>query len=127
MQSSNVHKIDRGALVGFLLRLFGNWFRGLRLSEDALVLLARRPREVPFLEMTGPAQVARAFFCFYAISLPLAGGSKLKVVVDRFEFVGSRDEQRGGGGGNYQQSSPQQSGPPAGDPHQAMDEGDIPF
>ncbi len=79
MQSSNVHEIGRGALAGVLLGFLGKRFRGIRLTDAAIVLLARRPKEVPFSEMAGPAQVERAFW-FGAISLPLVDGSKLKVI-----------------------------------------------
>ncbi len=78
MQSSNVHEIGRGALAGVLLGFLGKRFRGIRLTDAAIVLLARRPKEVPFSEMAGPAQVERAFW-FGAISLPLVDGSELKV------------------------------------------------
>ncbi len=58
--------------------------------------------------------------------------SKLKVVVDTFQFVGGRDS--GGGGGGYQQSGGSQGGgwdasPAAtsGGHHEPVDEDDIPF
>lgn len=61
--------------------------------------------------------------------------SKLKVVIDRWEFVGGRDEGGGGGGGyGGQRGAPagrpqQNDGPPPDQPgpHEAMDDGDIPF
>lgn len=62
--------------------------------------------------------------------------SKLKVVVDTFQFVGGRDGGGGGGGSygggsSYNQGSQQSSGwdndaAPAGH-HEPVDEGDIPF
>lgn len=63
--------------------------------------------------------------------------SKLKVVVDTFQFVGGRDSGGGqGGGGGYQQNQGNQGGgwdnnpapAPAGGPgHEPVNEDDIPF
>ncbi|XAL99172.1 single-stranded DNA-binding protein [Phycisphaeraceae bacterium D3-23] len=64
--------------------------------------------------------------------------SKLKVVVDTFQFVGGRDGggQQGGGGGYNQQSSQGNSGgwdnspasaPAAAGGHEPVNEDDIPF
>ncbi|NBC11193.1 MAG: single-stranded DNA-binding protein [Planctomycetes bacterium] len=69
--------------------------------------------------------------------------SKLKVVIDSFEFVGGRDDGQGGpsggggGGGNYQRSGGQSRGSSGGasgggsgsqEPaHTPVDEDDIPF
>ena len=62
--------------------------------------------------------------------------SKLKVVIDRWEFVGGRDNNDGGGGGNYgggQRSGGSHGGNgggynnPSGPSHTAVDEDDIPF
>lgn len=64
--------------------------------------------------------------------------SKLKVVVDTFQFVGGREGGGGGGGGGYQQGGGNQSGaqgggwdasPAAtgGGHHEPVDEDDIPF
>lgn len=50
--------------------------------------------------------------------------SKLKVIIDRFEFVGSRGDNAGGGsGGGGRQQAPAASGPV----HTPVDEDDIPF
>ena len=62
--------------------------------------------------------------------------SKLKVVIDRFEFVGGREDGQGGGGsresggGRGYQSRSNGGGNQGGGnqpPHQAIDEDDIPF
>lgn len=64
--------------------------------------------------------------------------SKLKVVVDTFQFVGGREGGGGGGGGGYQQGGGNQGGaqgggwdasPAAtgGGHHEPVDEDDIPF
>jgi len=48
--------------------------------------------------------------------------SKLKVVIDNFQFVDSRSGEGGGGGGNYSNSQPQTSAPV-----QSVPEDEIPF
>ncbi len=63
--------------------------------------------------------------------------SKLKVVVENFQFVDSREGDGGGGRDNYQPSgsagqsggrrSNQQSNAPTSDPHEPVEEDDIPF
>lgn len=58
--------------------------------------------------------------------------SKLKVVIDSFEFVGGREDGPGGGGGGGQRGSSaprQQPSTQAPDhpPHAAIEEEDIPF
>ncbi len=78
MQSSSEHEVTRRGLVGVLLGLFRRRFRGIRLTDTAVVLLAQTPKEVPFLEMKAPARVGGIFW-FGAISLSLFDGSTLKV------------------------------------------------
>ena len=61
--------------------------------------------------------------------------SRMKVVIENFQFIDSRGEggQGGQGGssrGGYQSRPPQQApsgGPPMSDPHQPVEEEDIPF
>jgi single-strand DNA-binding protein len=54
--------------------------------------------------------------------------SKLKVVIDNFQFVDSREGGGGGGGGGGRSSGGAGSGyEPAGASHQPMTEDDIPF
>jgi single-strand DNA-binding protein len=62
--------------------------------------------------------------------------SKLKVVVETFQFIDSREggggqggQQSGGnqGGGQRQQSAPPQNAPMQSDPHQPVNDDDIPF
>lgn len=60
--------------------------------------------------------------------------SKLKVVIDRFEFVGGRDDGGGGGGGGSTRESRPGYGGGSGDSHQdsgpahtPVEEDDIPF
>ena len=75
--------------------------------------------------------------------------SRMKVIVERFEFIDSRGEGGGGGGGGQggygggggggrsdgdgqtppyqQQQQPPPGAPPMGDPHEPVPEDDIPF
>ncbi|MEM8495817.1 MAG: single-stranded DNA-binding protein, partial [Planctomycetota bacterium] len=63
--------------------------------------------------------------------------SKLKVIVDTFQFMGGRNEGDGGGGGGYNRGSaaaagnagsqPNYAAPSAGPVHEPVDEDDIPF
>ncbi|MEO0510717.1 MAG: single-stranded DNA-binding protein [Verrucomicrobiota bacterium] len=50
--------------------------------------------------------------------------SKLGVVLENFQFVGSRDDNTGGGG--YEQSSPPQNSAPSAPANDTLDE-DVPF
>ncbi len=90
MQSSDVHEIGRGALAGVLLRLLGQRFWGMRLTEGEILLLAQRPKEIAFSEMAGPLRVKRAFG-FDAVFLTLIDGSEVKIAgfkrVDAMSFV----------------------------------------
>ena len=78
MQSPDELEITRGGFTGFLLRLFGKRFRGIRRTDTGIVLLARRPQEVPFSDMIAPAEVSGIFWVG-TVSLHLAGGSKRQV------------------------------------------------
>lgn len=57
--------------------------------------------------------------------------SKLKVVIDSFEFVGGREDGPSGGGGGQRGSSGSRQQPatnaPDNPPHAAIEEDDIPF
>ncbi|MEM7577952.1 MAG: single-stranded DNA-binding protein [Planctomycetota bacterium] len=63
--------------------------------------------------------------------------SKLKVIVDTFQFMGGRNEDAGGGnynrgpasssGGNNAGSQPNYAAPSSGPVHEPVDEDDIPF
>lgn len=61
--------------------------------------------------------------------------SKLKVVIETFQFVDSKGGDEGGGGGGYnsggggggRRSGGSRSSAPTNEPHQPVDEEDIPF
>ncbi|MBT4701980.1 MAG: UvrD-helicase domain-containing protein [Rhodospirillaceae bacterium] len=78
MLSSSEHEINRRGLAAGFIGLFGNRFRGIRLTDTAVVLLAQTQKEVSFLEMERPVQVSGIFW-FGAISLSLFDGSRLKI------------------------------------------------
>ena len=67
MLSSSEHEINRRGLAAGFIGLFGNRFRGIRLTDTAVVLLAQTQKEVSFLEMERPVQVSGIFW-FGAIS-----------------------------------------------------------
>jgi DNA helicase-4 len=78
MTSSDANRIVCGSLIGALLALFGQRFKGLERTATGLTLLAHRPRSIEFSEMSGPVRAARSFG-LTSVSVPLADGAAVRV------------------------------------------------
>jgi len=95
MNSLDVFEITRGTLAGAVLKAVGLRFRGIALTESGVLLIARKPREVPFIELASSLRMERVLG-FTAVSVPLHDGSELKVAglkrADVVRFINNANE-----------------------------------
>ena len=77
--SSGFQEVRRGRLFEPLFRLSGQRVRGIRLNDSGLTVLAKLPKQVPYSQITAPAQVSK-FLWFHSIKLSLNDGSDILVV-----------------------------------------------
>ena len=71
-------EVTRRALDGLALCLLGKRYRGVRLRDTGLTLLARKPRRVEFSELAGPITYKRWVF-WGSITVSIAHGDEIVV------------------------------------------------
>ena len=71
-------KIERGRLAGLIIAPLGYRYSGIVLAEAGLTLLARRPRELSFMEIAAPPETTRVLG-FAALVVRLRGGGEIRI------------------------------------------------
>ena len=73
MSTSINHEISRSKLAGAILRMFGERYKAISLTDVGLRLLAGGPKDVTFSELSGPLEITKKLG-FTGISVPSRGG-----------------------------------------------------
>jgi DNA helicase IV len=87
MPSSRIQQINRRALAGFVLSLFGHRYRWIALSESGLTLSARTQKHFAFSDLTKPVRVSKTLG-FSTVALSTKENGELIVAgVNRREVI----------------------------------------